>query len=107
MARTPFKEDIFSKLLSQELKYKFVTEFYFHPKRRWRFDYACPELKIALEVEGGVWTGGRHTRGLGFLKDMEKYNTATTMGWRILRCTPSNKSESIDLIKELITHLEK
>ena len=43
---------------------------------------------MALEVEGGVWTGGRHTRGAGFLKDAEKYNTAATLGWRLIRVTP-------------------
>jgi len=62
-------------------------EVRFHPIRKWRFDVAFPDVKIALEIEGAVWTHGRHTRGAGFLGDMEKYNTATLMGWRILRCT--------------------
>jgi very-short-patch-repair endonuclease len=66
-----------------------VLEYKFHPTRKWRFDYAWPELRIALEVEGGVWTGGRHTRGSGFLKDVKKYNAAAALGWRVLRCTPS------------------
>lgn len=65
-----------------------VREFKFDPGRRWRFDFAWPDLRLALEVEGGVWTGGRHTRGAGFLRDMEKYNAATIAGWRVLRCTP-------------------
>lgn len=52
-------------------------------------DYAWPDALVALEVEGGVWTGGRHTRGAGFLADMEKYNEAARLGWRVLRCTPS------------------
>ena len=56
--------------------------------RKWRFDYCWPDYSVALEVDGGVWTGGRHTRGSGWLKDTEKLNTATTMGWRLLRCTP-------------------
>lgn len=47
-----------------------------------------PEYKIALEVEGGVWTQGRHTRPQGFLGDVDKYNTATLMGWRLFRTTP-------------------
>ena len=63
-------------------------EWKFEAKRRWRFDYAWPERMIALEVEGGVWTGGRHTRGAGFVKDMEKYNRAAVLGWRLLRVTP-------------------
>lgn len=64
-------------------------EHQFAPPRRWRFDYAWPAQRVALEVEGGVWTGGRHTRGSGFLKDMEKYNRAASLGWRVVRCTPS------------------
>lgn len=63
-------------------------EFRFNPDRKWRFDYAWPASKVALEVEGGVWTEGRHTRGKGFLADIEKYNCAACRGWRILRCTP-------------------
>lgn len=65
-----------------------VREHRFHPVRRWRFDYAWPDLRVALEVEGGVWTGGRHTRGAGFLGDMDKYNAAAGLGWLVLRCTP-------------------
>ena len=65
-----------------------VAEFRFHPVRRWRLDYAWPDGFVALEVEGGVWSRGRHTRPTGFLKDMEKYNTATALGWAIIRCTP-------------------
>jgi very-short-patch-repair endonuclease len=62
-----------------------ATEHRFHPTRKWRFDYAWPEHKVALEVEGAVWTHGRHTRGSGFVKDMEKYNTAAVLGWMVLR----------------------
>ena len=65
-----------------------VLEHRFHPVRRWRFDIAWADHMIALEVEGGVWTGGRHTRGSGFMKDMEKYNTAAAMGWIVLRAVP-------------------
>lgn len=62
-------------------------EYKFHPKRRWRFDFAWPALMLAVEIEGGVWSGGRHTSGVGFTLDCEKYNEATIAGWRILRVT--------------------
>ena len=66
-----------------------MFEFRFHPERKWRFDCAWPFLwKIAIEVEGGVFTQGRHTRGKGAVGDMEKYNAAALDGWRILRYTP-------------------
>ena len=50
------------------------TEFKFHATRHWRFDYCWIDDKIALEVEGGIWINGRHNRGSGSIKDMEKYN---------------------------------
>lgn len=65
-----------------------VREFRFAPPRRWRFDHAWPELKIALEQEGGVWTRGRHTRGKGYVADLEKYNEAACLGWTVIRATP-------------------
>ena len=65
-----------------------TTEHKFHSTRRWRFDYAWIDYKLALEVEGGVWTGGRHTTGAGFVKDMEKYNEAARCGWIVIRCMP-------------------
>lgn len=82
-----------------------MKEMRFHPKRMWRFDYAIPEHRIAIEVEGGVWTGGRHTRPKGFLGDIEKYNTATVMGWRLLRTTPEElvSKKTIDMIKTIIS----
>ena len=41
------------------------TEHRFHPKRKWRFDFAIPSKMIAFEFEGGVFTQGRHSRGVG------------------------------------------
>lgn len=78
-------------------------EFRFAPPRRWRFDYLFGD-RIALEIEGGAWTGGRHTRGAGFIADMEKYNTATIMGYRVLRCTPGQlrSGEGLELVKKAL-----
>jgi hypothetical protein len=79
-------------------------EYRFHPKRKWRADYAWPDYKVMLEVEGGVFTGGRHTRGSGFLGDMEKYNEAAAHGWRLIRCTPSGllKAATLQLIQRAL-----
>ena len=78
-----------------------VFEHRFHPVRQWRFDIAWPAYRIALEVEGGIWTGGRHSRGAGMAKDMDKYNTATALGWRVLRVEPRNVAmqETVELIR--------
>ena len=62
-------------------------EYRFHPTRRWRSDFAFPDEKLLIEVEGGTYTHGRHTRGKGFEDDCEKYNAATELGFRVLRYT--------------------
>ena len=81
-----------------------LTEHRFHPTRKWRFDYAWEDHRVALEVEGGVWVGGRHTSGAGFVKDMEKYNEAACLGWRIIRCQPKElcSSKTVDNIKRAL-----
>jgi very-short-patch-repair endonuclease len=62
-----------------------AREFRFYNERRWRFDLAWPELKLAAEIEGGIYTGGRHTSIKGFTNDCDKYNTAQLLGWRVFR----------------------
>jgi very-short-patch-repair endonuclease len=64
-----------------------LEEYKFHPTRKWRFDFAWPENAIAMECDGSVWTQGRHTRGQGFINDMEKLNEAARLGWRVFRFT--------------------
>ncbi len=81
-----------------------VAEYRFHPTRKWRFDFAFPSSNVALEVEGGVWTGGRHTRGSGFVGDMKKYNAAACRGWRVIKCVPADlyKPETVQMLREAI-----
>ena len=62
-------------------------EFVFAPPRKWRFDFAWPDRMVALEVEGGTWISGAHTRGRHFESDAEKYNEAALAGWKVLRVT--------------------
>jgi hypothetical protein len=79
---------------------KITMEHKFHKTRRWKFDYAIIEHKIAIEQEGGVYTKGRHVRPEGYINDMEKYNQASLEGWTLIRRTPSQMKtqETIDLI---------
>ena len=67
------------------LKIDFEQEFEFHPKRKWRADFHLAGKKILVEVEGGIWSGGRHTRSKGYIGDMEKYNAATMLGYQVIR----------------------
>lgn len=62
-----------------------TKEHKFHDKRKWKFDFAFLREMVAIECEGGVWTNGRHTRGSGFIADIEKYNVAAAMGWKVFR----------------------
>ena len=87
-----FEQKTLLKLICDDLARKARTsaemEYKFHQKRRWRFDAAFPERKIAVEIDGGVFVSGRHTRGVGFIKDCEKLNAAALLGWRVFRFVP-------------------
>ena len=62
-------------------------EWRFAPPRRWRFDRAWPDEKVAVELEGGIFNKGRHVRPIGFEQDCAKYNQAALRGWRVFRFT--------------------
>ena len=81
-----------------------AREWIFHPIRRWRFDLAWPERLFAVEVEGGVYTGGRHVTGKGYENDLVKLNTATLMGWKVLRYT-AKTSKSGEAAQEIMEAL--
>ena len=78
-----------------------IREYEFHPDRDWRFDFAFPDKLIAIELEGGVHSGGRHVRGTGYVNDLEKYNEAVMLGWRLLRYE-SVKPAYIEQIKKAL-----
>lgn len=75
-----------------------VEEHKFHPDRRWRFDLAYPEQKVAIEVHGGIWTGGRHGRGYGFENDREKMNEAQIMGWKVLEYSTGQVMDGVPIL---------
>ena len=80
---------IFCELPVPEKEHKFME------KRRFRFDFAWVDLMLGVEIEGGVWTGGRHTRGAGYSKDLEKYNLAAMHGWTVYRFTTQDVKKGI------------
>ena len=79
-----------------------VPEFRFHATRKWRFDFAWPEHRLALEVDGAIWTRGRHSRGSGIVAEHEKFNAAASEGWRVLRTQPRTLATlaTIALVKQ-------
>ena len=83
-----------------------TREHRFHPQRRWRFDLAWIDKKIAVEVEGGVYINGRHSRGAGYENDLDKLNAAQRLGWKVYRYT-GKKIKSGEAAQEILMALEK
>ena len=102
-------KDVFTFLLHQRIGVECVREYRFHPTRQWRFDYAIPDLRIAIEIDGGIWINGRHNRASGYLGDMEKFNAAATLGWVVLKFTPQEQytAKALDLITQAIANKVK
>lgn len=73
-------------------------------ERRWRFDFAWPDRKLAVECEGGIWQNGRHNRGKGFAADCEKYSVAALFNWRVIRVTGAmiRSGQAIELLEEAL-----
>lgn len=81
----------------------FEREYRFHPVRKWRFDFLIANT-IGVEVEGAIYSNGRHNRGSGYSKDIEKYNEAAIMGFKVLRFTTDmvKSGHAIDTIKRAL-----
>lgn len=85
------------------------VRFYAGHKRKWRFDFYSDAHLLAIEVEGGTFRGGRHSRGTGMLYDMEKYNTAILYGIRVLRfdstmILPMRRHKKLVKSKKIMRH---
>lgn len=89
------------------LKIPFTKEFRFHPDRKWQADFRIDDMPILVEVEGGVFSNGRHTRGEGYTKDCEKYSAAAVNGWFVIRGTTEQIKDGlvIQWIEKLIERL--
>lgn len=97
-----------------------IPEYKFHPDRKWRFDFvfvddsgygvitdeteAIQSTKLALEVQGGLFTNGRHTRGAALMKEHEKLNTAAMRGWKVMYTIPQNlcMQETVEMVREAL-----
>ena len=89
------------------LNIPFTKEFKFYPDRKWQADFRIDGMPILVEVEGGVFTNGRHTRGEGYTKDCEKYSAAAVNGWFVIRGTTAQIKSGlvIQWIEKLIERL--
>lgn len=87
--RSALESALLLQLRAAGLTTGMVQEFRPFADTRHRFDFAWPhqDPRVCVEVEGGVYSGGRHTRGAGFTADAAKYNRAATQGWYVLRVT--------------------
>ena len=78
-------EEVFLHWLRYEGIPEPEREYKFHDTRKWRFDFAWPDVKVAVEVEGLTHGGGRHQRLAGFIADCEKMEAALIYGWVVYR----------------------
>lgn len=86
----------------------YSTEYRFNEARRWRFDVAWPTHRVAVELEGGTWRNGRHTRPSGFQGDCEKYNRAVESGWHVLRYTSDDlRKRSVETLNQIVRVLNE
>lgn len=105
--RSKEKQFVFNRLCEFALINGFMKveeEYKFHPVRKWRFDWAILEIKLAVEYEGIFSRKSRHTTISGFTGDIEKYNEATVLGWRVIRVTAKdyqNINNTLKRIKEV------
>lgn len=81
-----------------------TREHKFHDSMNWRFDFAWPDIQVAVEIEGGVWGTGAHSTGQGITRDIEKYNEAQRYGWQVYRFTSSHvtSGHAVRYIQEVI-----
>lgn len=92
------------ELVLKAYKIKFENEFKFLHHRKFRFDIAIPEEKIAIEYEGLMSSKSRHTSIKGYSADCDKYNLAAINGWKVLRFTALNYKDFNYVLKELINN---
>jgi very-short-patch-repair endonuclease len=95
--RTDYKAELVRQMRDADLPEP-RAEYVFHESRKWRFDFAFPELKVAVEYDGGVFDGlPSHSSVSGILRDIEKINEAQLSGWTVIRCTAQTVSGGVAL----------
>ncbi len=99
--KSPGEETMAQHLIAYKIP--FEREVMFYSQRKWRFDFLLTGTQIAIEVEGGIWTKGGHTRGKHFEEDCLKYNTAAALGFKVFRFSTGmvKSGKAIDFLKRI------
>lgn len=101
---------VWCKLLNYDQIYPPVRQLAPIPKRKNTVDFAWPDLKVIVEIEGGIFHQGRHNRAKGYMDDCKKYNTLTMLGWKLLRyCPPdvNTLSKAVETCMEVKRFLDE
>lgn len=80
-----------------------ISEYRFDETRKWRLDYYEPVTRTAIEIHGGVWSGGRHTTGRGFTGDREKMNAAQAAGITVFELAAPIEFAEVEKIHKYIS----
>lgn len=83
-----------------------VPEYRWHPVRKFRADYAIPLHRVLIEIDGGLWVNGGHSRGAARMHDMAKDRAATLLGWRTLRYAPTELTAIISDLRILLAGVD-
>lgn len=75
-----------------------TPEYRFAPPRKWRADYCHEPTRTIIELEGGVYSGGRHTRARGYIADTQKYNAAASLGFTVFRLATGFHPDEVERI---------
>ena len=102
-AKSALEESFALTIMAYKLP-AFAREYRFFPPRRWRWDFAWPDLKVAVEIEGGIYSGGAHVRGADIEDDHEKRNAGTAQGWAVLYFGPKaiQRADYVPMLRQLI-----
>lgn len=97
-------EEQFEEIWKGHSRYPIVHHHIVKTERTWEIDFAFPDLRIAIELQG---YGGGHTGYLGMLRDIEKYNSLTILGWTVIYFMSTHINQPEYILNTINTIIEK
>lgn len=100
MSESELERELAFQMRAAKIVYE--REFCAVPGRRFRWDFVVPHHCLLIEVDGGTWSNGRHSRGSGIEKDCEKQSLAAVNGWLVIRVTGAQvkSGQALEWIQE-------